>query len=161
MVTVIYGFFHGWVFEHVFGGRCRPALAAGPIISGLGFLVAAYTTSPAVLAIAVFAAGSLCNPFFWGTVNAYRAAVAKPEFTGTLNEISAAGQVAGGYIIVSLSGTWVLPVATAGVHATDTIWLVGGIMFLLSVIPIFMAREVNIRTSRPADVIAVAQRVVS
>jgi hypothetical protein len=64
MVSVIYGFFHGWVFEHMFGGRCRPALAAGPIISGLGFLVAAYTTSPVVLAIAIFAAGSLCNPFF-------------------------------------------------------------------------------------------------
>jgi hypothetical protein len=60
-----------------------------------------------------------------------------------LNGVSAAGQVAGGYIIVSLSGTWVLPVATAGVHATDTIWLFGGIVFLLSTIPIFIAREVD------------------
>jgi MFS family permease len=161
MVTVIYGFFHGWVFEHVFGGRCRPALVTGSVISGLGFLVAAHTSSPVVLSVALFAAGSLCNPFFWGTVNAYWAAIAKPEFTGTLNGISAAGQVAGGYIIVSLSGTWVRPAATAGVHATDTIWIVGGIVFLLTVIPVYLAREVRIQTSRPASVVGAVEPIVS
>jgi hypothetical protein len=160
MVTVVYGFFHGWVFNHVFRGRCRPALAAGPVISGLGFLVAANTSSPAVLAIALFAAGSLCNTFFWGTVNAYWAAVAKPDFTGTLNGISAAGQVAGGYILVSFSGTWVRPEAIAGVHAVDTIWIVGGLVFLLSVLPIYLAREVRIETSRPLAAARAAEPIV-
>ena len=105
-------------------------------------------SSPVVLVLAVFVFGSLCNPFFWGTVNAYWAAVTKPEFTGTLNGISAAGQVAGGYIIVSLSGTWVKSVNLAGVHAVDTVWIVGGIVFILSVVPIYMAREVRIASER-------------
>lgn len=145
MVTVIYGFFHGWVFQRIFGGRCRPALAAGPVISGLGLLVAAYTSNPIVLAFAVFAAGTLCNPFFWGTVNAYWASVVSPEFSGTLNGISAAGQVAGGYVILSLSGGWVKSAEVAGVHAVQGVWIVGAIVFLLTVIPIYLVREVRIR----------------
>lgn len=145
MVTVIYGFFHGWVFHRIFGSHCRPALAAGPVISGLGLFVAAYTSNPIVLAFAVFAAGTLCNPFFWGTVNAYWASVVSPDFSGTLNGISAAGQVAGGYIILSLSGGWVKSADVAGVHAVDGVWIVGGIVFLLTVIPIYLVREVRIR----------------
>ncbi|MBB4095869.1 MFS transporter [Brucella pecoris] len=156
MVTVIYGFFHGWVFKTIFGGYCRPALAAGPVISGIGFLIAAYTSNPIVIAFALFAAGTLCNPFFWGTVNAYWGAVAKPEFSGTLNGISAAGQVIGGYIILSLSGGWVQPVEVAGIRALDTVWLVGGIVFLLTVIPIYLAKEVRISDEAPSTAPAAA-----
>jgi MFS family permease len=145
MVTVLYGFIHGWVLNNVFGGRCRVALAAGPVISAIGFFIAAYTNSQVVLAIALFTLGTLCNPFFWGTVNAYWAAVVKPEYSGTLNGISAGGQVAGGYIMLSLSGTWVKDAATFGTHAVDTIWVIGGVVFLLTVIPIFLAREVYIQ----------------
>lgn len=148
--TAVYGFFHGWVFQHVFKGLCRPTLVTGPVIAGLGFLLAAHTSNPIVFALAVFAAGNLANPFFWGTINAYWTAVAKPEYAGTLNGISAAAQVAGGYILLSLSGDWVKPLDVAGVRALDTIWLVGAAVFLFTVIPVFLAREVRIPFAAPA-----------
>lgn len=142
--TAAYGFVHGWVFQHVFKGRCRPTLVAGPIIAGVGFVIAAYTSNPIVFALAVFALGNLTNPFFWGTINAYWTQIARPEYSGTLNGISAAGQVASGYILLSLSGGWVKPIEEAGIRALDTVWLVGAAMFFLTVVPVFLAREAHI-----------------
>ncbi|SED16583.1 MFS transporter [Rhodobacter sp. 24-YEA-8] len=142
--TAAYGFFHGWVFQHIFGGRCRPTLAAGPVIAGIGFLIAATTSNPIVFALAVFGVANLANPFFWGTINAYWTQIAKPEYAGTLNGISAAGQVAAGYVLLSLSGGWVRPLDVAGIRALDTIWLVGAIMFFLTLVPVFIARGVQV-----------------
>ena len=145
MVPVVYGFAHGWVVNHLFGGRCRPALALGPIISGLGFLSVGYfAPGYAVWAFLVFGIGFLADPFFWGSVNAYWAGLTKPEYLGTLSGLSAACQVAVGYLIISTSGHWVRA-DVAGPTALANIWLYGGVIFLAAAIPVFLSREVRAR----------------
>lgn len=144
VTTAIYGFVHGWVFKNVFRGQCRPTLVTGPIIGGIGFLIAATTTNPIVFALSVFALGNLANPFFWGTINAYWTKIADAKYSGTLNGISAAGQVAAGYVLLSLSGGWVKPIEQAGIRALDTVWFVGAAMFMLTVVPVFLARAARI-----------------
>jgi MFS family permease len=149
MIPVIYGFFNGWVVNSVFRGRTRPALAIGPIVSGIGFLLAAITGSSSYIAWAllIYALGFITDPFFWGTVNAYWAGIAKPEYTGTLNGISAALQVAVGYALISVSGTWV-DTHVHGVAALNKIWIIGGIIFLLSAIPVYVAKEITLRRAQ-------------
>lgn len=144
MVPVVYGFAHGWVVSRLLGGRCRPALALGPLISGLGFLAVGYFTPHyALWAFLVFALGFLVDPFFWGSVNAYWSGLIKPEFLGTLSGISAACQVAVGYVIISMSGHWVLP-NVAGPAALSHLWIYGGFIFLTAAIPVYLAREVKV-----------------
>jgi MFS family permease len=143
MIPVLYGFAHGWVVNRVFRQRCRPVLAAGPIIGGLGFLtVAFFNPSAAPWAILVYGAGFLSDPFYWGTINAYWAGLTKPEYLGTLSGLSGACQTAVGYLIISLSGTWVRH-GVEGPEALRNIWLIGGIIFLLAAVPVYFAREVR------------------
>lgn len=143
MIPVLYGFAHGWVVNRVFRQRCRPVLAAGPIIGGLGFLaVAFFNPSAAPWAILVYGAGFLSDPFYWGTINAYWAGLTKPEYLGTLSGLSGACQTAVGYLIISMSGTWVRH-GVEGPEALRDIWLIGGIIFLLAAVPVYFAREVR------------------
>jgi sugar phosphate permease len=143
LVPIAYGFFNGWVVNKVFGGRCRPALATGAVLSAVGFLgVWWFAPGYWVWAFLIFGLGFIVDPFFWGTINPYWAGLTKPEYQGTLSGVSAACQVAVGYALVSLSGSWVKS-AIAGPRALDHIWLIGGLIFLLSTIPIFLAREVR------------------
>ncbi len=143
MIPVLYGFMHGWVVNRLFGQRCRPVLALGPIIGGLGFLAAAYFhPGPLVWAVLVYGCGFLSDPFYWGTINAYWAGLTKPEYLGTLSGLSGACQTGVGYLIISQSGKWVRQ-GVEGPEALRNIWLIGGLVFLLAVVPIFMAREVK------------------
>jgi len=143
MLPIVYGFAHGWVVDRVFGHRCRPALALGPVIGGVGFLaVAAFNPPYAVWALLIYGAGFMSDPFFWGSINAYWAGLTKPEYMGTLSGLSAACQVGVGYLLVSFSGTWVRA-GVSGPEALRNIWLVGGAIFLLAAVPVYLAREVR------------------
>jgi MFS family permease len=143
MIPVLYGFAHGWVVNRVFGQRCRPALAMGPIIGGVGFLIAAlYQPGAIVWALLIYGAGFLSDPFYWGTINAYWAGLTKPEYLGTLSGLSGACQTAVGYMLINASGSWVRH-GVEGPEALRNIWLVGGCVFLLAAVPIYLAREVR------------------
>lgn len=142
MAVVIYAPFNGWVVNKIFRGRTRPVLALGPLLGGIGFLaIAFFNPNWIIWGIFAYALGFISDPMFWGTINPYWTGVAKPEYSGTLNGISAAAQVAVGYAIVSLSGTWVSQ-TVKGAAALDNIWLIGGIIFLVSIVPIYICREV-------------------
>jgi MFS family permease len=143
MIPVLYGFVHGWTVNKVFGQRCRPVLAAGPIIGGIGFLVAAYyNPGPLAWAILVYGGGFLSDPFYWGTINAYWAGLTKPEYLGTINGLSGACQTGVGYMMISSSGTWVRH-GVEGPDALRNIWLIGGCVFFLAAVPVYFAREVR------------------
>ena len=143
LIPIAYGFVHGWVVERIFGHRCRPALALGPIIGGLGFLGVAFFNPPYVVwALLIYACGFMSDPFFWGSINAYWAGLISPQYVGTLNGLSAACQVGVGYLLVSYSGTWVHEGVT-GPEMLRPIWLIGGVIFILAAIPVYLAREVR------------------
>lgn len=142
LVIVIYGFFHGWVFKHIFKGRCRPALVCGSILSGIGFFIAAYTSSPYVFVFTAFVVGNLCGAFYWSTLNAYWANLVEPKYVGTMSGISGSAQVIGGFILVNQSGHWVEP--SLGIHALSKIFIVGGLVFFSTIIPIFIAKAIKI-----------------
>ncbi len=61
---------------------------------------------------------------------------------GTLSGLSAACQVGVGYLLVSFSGTWVRA-GVSGPEALRNIWLVGGAIFLLAAVPVYLAREIR------------------
>ena len=144
LIPVIAAFLIGWIINTLAGGRCRPVLAMGAAISGVAFLLVGLfpPTNPIIWGILIFGGGFLVNPFFWGTINAYWAGLARPEYLGTLSGVSAAAQVAVGFGLISLSGGWIDQTAP-GAASLSPIWLVGGTIFLVSLIPIFLAREVS------------------
>ena len=147
LIPVAAAFLIGWIINTLAGGRCRPVLAAGAAISGVAFLLVGLLppTDPLVWGVLIFGGGFLVNPFFWGTINAYWAGLARPEYLGTLSGVSAAAQVAVGFGLISLSGGWIDEMAP-GAASLSPIWLVGGTIFLTSLIPIFLAREVSTRS---------------
>ena len=147
LIPVVAAFLIGWIINTLAGGRCRPVLAAGAAISGVAFLLVGLLppTDPLVWGVLIFGGGFLVNPFFWGTINAYWAGLARPEYLGTLSGVSAAAQVAVGFGLISLSGGWIDETAP-GAASLSPIWLVGGTIFLASLIPIFLAREVSTRS---------------
>jgi hypothetical protein len=61
---------------------------------------------------------------------------------GTLSGLSGACQTGVGYLLISESGTWVRP-GVEGPEALRNIWLIGGGVFLLAAVPIYLAREVR------------------
>ena len=146
LIPVVAAFAIGWIINRLAGGRCRPVLAAGAAISGTAFLIAGLLSpaNPLVWGFLIFGGGFLVNPFFWGTINAYWAGLASPEYLGTLSGVSAAAQVAVGFALISMSGGWIDETAS-GAASLAPIWLVGGTIFLASLVPIFLAREVSTR----------------
>ena len=146
LIPVVAAFLIGWIINTLAGGRCRPVLAAGAAVSGAAFLLVGLLppTDPLVWGVLIFGGGFLVNPFFWGTINAYWAGLARPEYLGTLSGVSAAAQVAVGFGLISLSGGWI-DEAAPGAASLSPIWLAGGTIFLASLIPIFLAREVSTR----------------
>ena len=151
VVPVAFGFANGWVVNRLFGGRTRPALAIGPVVGGVGFILAALLHSNYIAWVGfLYAVGYMADPLFWGTVNAYWSGLTKPEFTGTLNGISAALQVAIGYLLVSNSGNWVNTHVT-GVASLNTIWIIGGVVFFAGAVPVLLSREVRLRLTQVAQ----------
>ncbi|MBO0962319.1 MFS transporter [Neobacillus sp. MM2021_6] len=145
------GFVNGPIINKFFGGKCRPALAFGPLVSGMAFLAAAlFNPNYIVWVILISGFGFFCNPFFWGTVNAYWAGIAKPQYSGTLNGLSAALQVAVGYILVNMSGKWINP-AVHGPDTTDKVWIIGGCVFLATIVFIYLSKEISINPTTNAS----------
>lgn len=144
LMPVVYGFFNGHALMSWFGGRTRHMLALGPAIGAVAFLAAAlFEPSYVVWALLLSGVGFLTDPMFWGTINAYWADLASPELTGTLNGISAALQVAVGYVLVHESGKWI-NASIQGPSQLDVIWIVGGIVYVLAIIPVYLSREVSV-----------------
>ena len=52
-----------------------------------------------------------------------------------------------GYALISVSGTWV-DTHVHGVAALNKIWIIGGIIFLLSAIPVYLAKEITLRRAQ-------------
>ncbi|WP_223593824.1 MFS transporter [Neobacillus bataviensis] len=150
-IPITLGFVNGSIINKFFGGKCRPALAFGPLVSGLAYIAAAmFSPNYIVWAILVCGFGYFCNPFFWGTVNAYWAGIAKPEYSGTLNGLSAALQVAVGYILVNMSGKWIDP-SVQGPAAMNKIWLVGGCVFLATIVLVYLSKEIRVNGTTNTD----------
>lgn len=91
---------------------------------------------------------STASPLFWGTINAYWAGIAAPEFAGTLNGISAALEVVVGYVILNDSGSWINTSVQGSAQLTP-LWVIGGIVALVSVVPILLSKEVIVGQARP------------
>ena len=143
-IPITLGFVNGSIINKFFGGKCRPALAFGPLVSGLAFFAASmFNPNFLVWGILVSGFGYFCNPFFWGTVNAYWAGIAKPQYSGTLNGLSAALQVAFGYILVNMSGKWI-DSSVKGPQALDKIWIIGGCVFLATIVLVYLSKEINV-----------------
>jgi MFS family permease len=162
LVPVVYGFFNGWVVNRVFRGHTRPALALGPVFCAVGFL-AVGIFNPDSFVLWLFFLSSVAfmvDPLFWGTVNAYWAGIAKPEVTGTLNGISAALQVAVGYYILNASGNW-LNTSAHGSAQLSPVWIIGGIIALVSIIPVLLSKEVIVAQARSKGMGAPAKATVS
>jgi sugar phosphate permease len=149
IITLMYAipfvlcFTNSWVVNKLFKGHTRVSLALGPFIGGVCFvLVSFFTPNYVVYALLVFGA-AVSNVYFWGTLSAYWTGIARTEVAGTLNGIGSAMQVAFGYVLVSMSGGWVNS-SVAGVGALSKVWLIGGILFFITIIFIFLSKEVVI-----------------
>lgn len=150
-IPITLGFVNGSIINKFFGGKCRPALAFGPLVSGLAYIAASmFSPNYIVWAILVCGFGYFCNPFFWGTVNAYWAGIAKPEYSGTLNGLSAALQVAVGYIMVNMSGKWIDP-SVQGPASMNKIWLIGGCVFLATIVLVYLSKEIRVNAATNTD----------
>jgi sugar phosphate permease len=139
---VVYAFMHGRFVNRFLGGRLKPAMLLGVLIPAFGFLVAALVPGLPWWGWAFFAStlGFLTNPLVWGSLNPFFVKEARPEVVGTLNGIAAGLQVAGGYILVSLSGTWIdstLP----GYGSLTKMLVIGAVVFLVAAVPILLLRE--------------------
>jgi MFS family permease len=145
VVPVLFGLINGSLVARFFGGRTRPWLALGPACGAVGFLmgVLLHDSSWVLWGFFIGAFAFLCDPMFWGTVNSYWAGIARPEVTGTLNGASAAMQVAVGWIITAQSGTWI-DTSVSGRGQLDMIWIIGAILFAVSIIPVLLSREVRL-----------------
>ncbi|MCL6547416.1 MAG: MFS transporter [Alicyclobacillus sp.] len=151
VIPLLVGFITNWFVRRVFRGRTRPSLALGPFLAGLAFLLASVWSPNAVIyAILVYGIAACSNPFFWGTVNAYWAGLVSPEVTGTLNGIGAGVQVLFGYLIVNWSGNWVNH-SVQGIQSLTRVWVYGGIAFLVTVIFVYLSREIRIQASAPSS----------
>lgn len=136
-------FTNSWVVNKMFKGRTRISLAFGPFVGGVAFILASFFTPNYVIYSLLVYGAAVSNIYFWGTVNAYYTGIARPEVAGTLNGLGSAMQVLFGYILVSMSGSWV-NTTVKGVEALSKVWLIGGIMFLVTIVFIFLSKEVII-----------------
>lgn len=151
--VILYAFAHGRAVAGPFGGRLRPPMVLGAVFGVVGFLGAGLLSLPWLAWIfAIATLGYMVDPLFWGSLNTYWLGVAKPELTGTLNGVAAGLQVAFGYVLVSLSGGWINSKAS-GLHQLDTMWIVGGVIFIVAIVPVLLSKDVRIhREPEPAPV---------
>jgi MFS family permease len=159
LVPIVYGFFNGWTVNHLFRGHTRPVLALGPVFCAVGFLtVGIFNPDSYIVWLFLLASVAfMVDPLFWGTINSYWAGIAKPEVTGTLNGISAALQVAVGYYILNASGNW-LNTSAQGSAQLSPVWIIGGIIALVAIIPILLSKDVIVaQAPRPEVMDAVAK----
>lgn len=152
LFPVIYGFFNGWIVEHVFDGRTKPVLALGAGLGAVGFILGLALDNAywMLWAFAIAGIAFLCDPMFWGTINAYWARLVRPEATGTLNGLSAAMQVAVGWYILNQSGGWI-NTGAAGRAQLNTLWIVGAAIFVAAIIPILVAKGVRLQRRGEVD----------
>ncbi|MGY1633722.1 MFS transporter [Geodermatophilus sp. SYSU D01186] len=142
--VILYAFGHGRAVAGPFRGRLRPPMVLGAALGAVGFLSAGLLDLPWLAWLfAIGMLGFMVDPLFWGSLNTYWLGVAKPELTGTLNGVAAGLQVAFGYVLVNASGGW-LDTSEAGLGQLDTLWIVGGVVFLLSIIPVLLSKDVRI-----------------
>lgn len=139
---VAYAFLHGKFVNRFLKGRLKIAMLMGVFIPAAGFFAAALIPGLPWYVWAFFATtlGFLTNPLVWGSLNPFFVKESKPEVVGTLNGIAAGLQVAGGYVLVSLSGTWI-DSGIAGFGSLTLMLCVGGFVFLAASIPMFLLRE--------------------
>ena len=143
-IPMVLGFTNGWVVNKFCKGYTRYALAIGPAIGGLSFIIASFfVPNYVVYSLLVYGFAACSNVYFWGTINAYWAGIARPEVIGTLNGLGSMLQVAFGYTLVSMSGKWVNN-TVEGAGAFSQVWLIGGIVFLATTLFIFLSKEVMI-----------------
>lgn len=139
---VVYAFLHGKVVVKVFKGRLKPPMLLGVFLPAVGFFAAAFIPGLPWYAWAFLAStlGFLTNPLVWGSLNPFFVKEARAEVVGTLNGIAAGLQVLGGYILVSLSGAWIDP-SLDGFFPLTKMLVIGGLVFLVASIPLFLIRE--------------------
>jgi sugar phosphate permease len=147
-IPMVLGFTNGWVVNKLCKGYTRAALAIGPAIGGISFIVASFfVPNYLVYALLVYGFAAVSNVYFWGTINVYWSGIARPEVIGTLNGLGSALQVAFGYALVSMSGGWVNTSVT-GSAAFSKVWLIGGIVFLATIVLIYMSKEIMIHQQK-------------
>lgn len=139
---VVYAFFHGRFVNRVLHGRLKVAMLMGVFIPAFGFFAAALIPGLPWYLWAFFAStlGFLTNPLVWGSLNPFFVKESRPEVVGTLNGIAAGLQVAGGYVLVSLSGGWI-DSSIPGFGSMTLMLCIGGVVFLVASIPMFLLRE--------------------
>lgn len=139
---VIYAFLHGRAVRTIFRGSLKTAMLLGVLIPASGFLLAALIPGLPWYLWALFAStlGFFCNPLVWGSLNPFFVKESRPEVVGTLNGIAAGLQVAGGYVLVSLSGGWI-NASIEGYGSMTFMLLVGAGVFIVAAIPILLLRE--------------------
>jgi MFS family permease len=127
-------------------GNMRIYLSFGTLVGGTGFVLVGLLDLPPLLA-AIFAMG-ICycgNPWSWGGLTSYWAGLFKdkPEVLGTMNGAGAAIQVAFGYGLVQMSGSWVG--TTDHVGGYGNVFLYGGIIWFSCLIFIMLIRNVKVK----------------
>lgn len=152
-IPLVLGFFNGWVVSRLCRGRTKPALLVGPLLIAVGMLLTVWLNPSSYMlwAFLIISVVSLASPLFWGTINAYWAGIAAPELAGTLNGISAAVEVALGYVLLNASGSWINTSAHGSAQLTP-LWLIGGIVALVSIVPILLSKEVIVGQLSPQSI---------
>ncbi|MET4638118.1 MFS transporter [Mycetocola sp. 2940] len=146
---IVYAFMHGRVVNTVFKGRLKPPMLIGVLLPAFGFFAAALIPGLPWWAWLFLAStlGFFTNPLVWGSLNPFFVRVARPEVVGTLNGIAAGLQVAGGYILVSLSGGWINP-ELEGFRQLSLMLIIGGVVFLIAAIPLLFINEKKVAPIR-------------
>jgi sugar phosphate permease len=149
---IVYAFMHGKVVNTVFKGRLKPPMLIGVLLPAAGFFAAAFIPGLPWFAWLFLAStlGFLTNPLVWGSLNPFFVRVARPEVVGTLNGIAAGLQVAGGYILVSLSGGWI-DESLVGYNQLTAMLTIGGVVFLVAAIPLLLINEKKVAPLRTAE----------
>ncbi len=148
-IPVALCFSNGWVVNKLLKGNVRAGLALGAIIGSIGYLIASfYAPNYLVFAILVIGMSQSGAVFYWGSINGYWSGLARPEVAGTLNGLGNSMMSCFGFILLALSGGWVNE-SVQGVHSLSKLWLIGGIVYLISLIFIFISKDVTIGSSTP------------
>jgi sugar phosphate permease len=136
LIPVAFSFTTGFWLIKVFKGNIKMLLITAPFIGGVAYLLCGLVPMTGIVAMILVNFAQSTNAFGWGGSGAYWAGYTKPELWGTLNGLTAMIQVALGYTIVSLSGSWVTEGATVGGYGRIFIYA-GAIWFMATILGIF------------------------